>query len=193
MCNCYEYDLAEWEIRELVAHYTLIGRNWRSPVEVLPNQYGEVVVDRGGERTLDDMRWEPGFERWKSLVENKAQRCVVPATRFALSGRSAGLPAWQWFVRPNHKPFMFAGVWTTWHGERGTREAPAASEHRVYSIVSTEANALVQPFDDTMPVILTTAAEVEQWLTGTVQQALALHKSAANDALRLLPEEKKAA
>jgi putative SOS response-associated peptidase YedK len=200
MCNGYEYDIAEWEVRELVERYRLIGRNWRQPVEVLPNRPGEVVVDRRDECALEPMLWglpsliegswltrfrNPEFEPWKPLVENKARRCVVPVTRFAAR--------WRWFARPDHKPFMFAGVWTKWYGDRGTSEAPHVGEHRLYAIMTTEANAVVGAVDDVMPVILSTAAEVEQWLTGSVDEALALQKPAANDVLRLLSDEKKAA
>jgi putative SOS response-associated peptidase YedK len=208
MCNWYEYDLAEWEVRELVKQYTLIGRNWRAPIEVFPNQHGEVVVHRGDECALEYMLWgftpwikgrwltnfhDPELEPWKPLVEDKAQRCVVPATSFSLPCRNAIAAGSRWFVRPNHKPFMFAGVWTKWYGERGTTEAPNVGEHRLYSIMTTEANALVQPIDKAMPVILTTADEVEQWLMGSLHEALALQKPAANDVLKLLPEEMKAA
>lgn len=208
MCNRYEYDLAEWEIRELVEQYTLIGRNWRTPTEVLPNRQGEVVVHRGDECVLEPMLWgftpwirgkwltnfhDPKLEPWKPLIEDTAQRCIVPATSFAVSGGKAGRQGSRWFVRPNHRPFMFAGVWTRWHGDRGTAKAPNVGEHRLFSIMSSEANALVQPIGEAMPVILTTGAEVEQWLTGSMDEALALQKPAANDALKLLPEEMKAA
>jgi putative SOS response-associated peptidase YedK len=60
-------------------------------------------------------------------------------------------------------------------------------------IMTTEANAVVQPVDDVMPVILTTVAEVEQWLTGSVEEALALQRPAADDVIKLLADEKKAA
>jgi putative SOS response-associated peptidase YedK len=89
MCNRYEYDLAEWEIRELVEHYKLTGHSLREPTEVFANGPGMVVVDRGDERALERMLWglsswtegrwlinfrNPEFEPWKSLIENKARR-----------------------------------------------------------------------------------------------------------------------
>lgn len=209
MCNWYEYDLAEWEVRELVERYKLSGLNLGEPTEVFPNGPGVVVVDRGDERALERMLWgltpwierkwlvnfrNPEFEPWTSLIANKALRCVVPATSFAASSRGTGtLARWRWFAQPNRKPFMFAGVWTTWYGDRGTNDAPNVGEHRLYSIMTTEANAIVQPTDDVMPVILTTAAEVEQWLTGSVAEALALQKPAADGVVKLLSDEKKAA
>jgi putative SOS response-associated peptidase YedK len=168
-----------------------------------------VVVDRGDERALERMLWglsswtegrwlinfrNPEFEPWKSLIENKARRCVVPATSFAGSGRdTGGRQRLQWFALRNRRPFMFAGVWTKWRGDRGTNGAPNVGEHRLYSIMTTEANAVVQPVDDVMPVILTTVAEVEQWLTGSVEEALALQRPAADDVIKLLADEKKAA
>jgi putative SOS response-associated peptidase YedK len=209
MCNRYEYDLAEWEIRELVEHYKLTGHSLREPTEVFANGPGMVVVDRGDERVLERMLWglsswtegrwlinfrNPEFEPWKSLIENKARRCVVPATSFAGSGRdTGGRQRLQWFALRNRRPFMFAGVWTKWRGDRGTNGAPNVGEHRLYSIMTTEANAVVQPVDDVIPVILTTVAEVEQWLTGSVEEALALQRPAADDVIKLLADEKKAA
>ena len=44
-----------------------------------------------------------------------------------------------------------------------------------------------------MPVILTTPAEVEQWLRGTAAEALALQKPAAKDVIELVSEKKGAA
>lgn len=209
MCNWYEYDLAEWEVRELVEHYQLSGHNLREPAEVFPNGPGMVVVDRDNGRTLERMLWgltpwidgkwlinfhNPESEPWKSLIENRAQRCVVPATSFAASGHGTGnLARWRWFAQPSRKPFMFAGVWTRWYGDRDTNDVPNVGEHQLYSIMTTEANATVQPIDDVMPVILTTAAEVEQWLAGSVEEALLRQKPVADDVVKLLADEKKAA
>ena len=44
-----------------------------------------------------------------------------------------------------------------------------------------------------MPVVLTTPAEVDQWLQAPMEEALTLQKPAAEDALVMLQEEKKAA
>lgn len=208
MCNWYEYDLAEWEIRELVERYRLAGCNWNEPTHVFPNRPGAVIVDRGDECALEYMLWgltpsikgrwlttfrHPEAEPWMALVENKALRCVVPATKFVLGSTSGNPAGWRWFARPSHKPFMFAGLWTKSHGDRGSNVTPNAGGHLVYSILATEANAVVAPIDDAMPVILTTADEVEQWLKGSPEEALALQKPAANDVVKVLPDEKKAA
>ena len=44
-----------------------------------------------------------------------------------------------------------------------------------------------------MPVLLLTDADVETWLTAPTDEALELQKPAPDDAVIVLPEEKKAA
>jgi hypothetical protein len=44
-----------------------------------------------------------------------------------------------------------------------------------------------------MPVLLLTDADVETWLTAPTDEALTLQKPALDDAVVVLPEEKKAA
>jgi hypothetical protein len=44
-----------------------------------------------------------------------------------------------------------------------------------------------------MPVLLTTAADVECWPEGTRAEALALQKAMPDDVVELMPEEKEAA
>ena len=210
MCNLYEYELQEWEIAHLIEHYRLLGTNWTEAMKVYPNRPGAVVVGRAGERVVVDMLWgltpwgkgtwltnfrNPHLKTWKPLIDKKAQRCVVPATRFAEPDRNISKPVqWRWFARPNRKPFLFAGVWTKWSGDRGTKKVPNVGEHLLYSFMTTDPNAIVEPIhDEAMPVILTTPAEVEQWLRGTAAEALALQKPAANDVIELVSEEKEAA
>jgi putative SOS response-associated peptidase YedK len=43
-------------------------------------------------------------------------------------------------------PFAFAGLWERWHGEEGDVQS--------CSIVRTDANELMRPLQDRMPVIL---------------------------------------
>jgi putative SOS response-associated peptidase YedK len=103
MCNLYEYELQEWEIAHLIEHYKLLGMNWTEAMKVYPNRPGAVVVDRAGERVVVDMLWgltpwgrgtwltnfrNPHLKTWKPLIDRKAQRCVVPATRFAEPDRT---------------------------------------------------------------------------------------------------------
>ena len=61
--------------------------------------------------------------------------------------------------------------------------------------MTTEPNAVVEPIHQkAMPVMLMTPEDVEQWLQGgTVGDALKMQKGAPDDAVIVLPEEKKAA
>jgi putative SOS response-associated peptidase YedK len=61
---------------------------------------------------------------------------------------------------------VFAGVWTTWRGTRGTKANPVEGEHQLFGFLTTDANNIVRAIHlKAMPVILTTPAEIEQWMT----------------------------
>ena len=71
---------------------------------------------------------------------------------------------------------------------------PHVARHTLYGFLTTDPNELVKPVHpDAMPVVLTTPAEVDQWLHAPVEEALTLHKPAAEDVLEIAPDEKKAA
>jgi putative SOS response-associated peptidase YedK len=107
---------------------------------------------------------------------------------------------WRWFTRADKLLFFFfAGIWRPWTGDRGTKKTPNVGDHTLFSIMTTEPNAVVEPVhEQAMPVILMTAADnVDRWLNGnSVEHALAMQKPAANDAFVVGPPvkpEKKAA
>ena len=61
-----------------------------------------------------------------------------------------------------------AGSWTPWRAVRGPKSAPIEGEHELFGFLTTEPNAVVAPIHPkAMPVILTTAAEVDLWLGQT--------------------------
>jgi hypothetical protein len=50
--------------------------------------------------------------------------------------------------------FAFAGICTTFNGDRGTKSKPITGPHQVYGFLTTEANALVKPIHPkAMPVM----------------------------------------
>ena len=63
------------------------------------------------------------------------------------------------------KPFAFAGLWDRWHGPDGDVESCC--------ILTTDANKLVRPIHDRMPVILD-PRHFERWLDAKDQDAEAL-------------------
>jgi putative SOS response-associated peptidase YedK len=85
-----------------------------------------------------------------------------------------------------HRPlFAFAGLWASWRGARGS--APVEGEHQLFGFMTTEANAIVAPIHPkAMPVILTTPAEVDQWLSADIGEALALQRPLRDCALKVV-------
>jgi putative SOS response-associated peptidase YedK len=71
-----------------------------------------------------------------------------------------------WFALNESRPlFSFAGIWTTFHGDRGTKSKPVPGPHQVYGFLTTAPNAVVEPIHPkAMPVILTTDEEHDVWM-----------------------------
>jgi len=227
MCNLYTYKMSAEEMRALKLHFQFYGTTWteweerqrrrNEPIEdVYPNQRAPVVVLQDGEPVVrEDMLW--GFPKYKPAANwgtnfrtlknnqwklwlDREHRCIVPATAFAEPDKTTpkGAMMWRWFTRADKLPFFFAGIWRPWTGDRGTKKTAKIGDHTLFSIMTTEPNAAVEPVhDQAMPVLLMTAEDVDRWLTGkSVEDALAMQKPAPDDALVVGPPvkpEKKAA
>jgi putative SOS response-associated peptidase YedK len=51
-----------------------------------------------------------------------------------------------WFALDDNRPlFAFAGIWTTFNGDRGTKSKPMSGPHQVYGFLTTPPNAIVAP------------------------------------------------
>jgi putative SOS response-associated peptidase YedK len=118
-------------------------------------------------------------------------RCIVPASMFAEPDRNTSKPVVnRWFASADGLPFFFAGIWREWQGDRGTKKEPNVGLHRLYAFLTTEPNGVVEPIHNkAMPVMLMTAADVERWLTGTLDEALELQKPAADEAVVVRKEK----
>jgi putative SOS response-associated peptidase YedK len=79
----------------------------------------------------------------------KRRRCLIPASGFYEWKKDPdGNAKTPMYIRmADEKPFAFAGLWETWHGDEG-------SELRSCTIITTEPNELVRPIHNRMPVIL---------------------------------------
>ena len=66
-----------------------------------------------------------------------------------------------WFALNEDRPlFAFAGIWTAFNGDRGTKSKSVPGPHQVYGFLTTEANAVVKPIHaEALPMILTTDEE----------------------------------
>jgi putative SOS response-associated peptidase YedK len=212
MCNLYSELKGQAAIRaEARAMYDRTGNIQPMPA-IFPDMLAPVVrKGADGERELVMLRWglpsppqyvkgidcgvtnvrnvaSPHWRRWTGF----ANRCVVPATSFCEPSTHpdprTGKKVWHWFALSEERPlFFFAGFWTTWRGVRGTWKERIDADHQLFGFLTTEANADVfAVHEKAMPAILTTSEEIELWMTGPIQDALALQRPLPDGAVRIV-------
>ena len=83
------------------------------------------------------------------------RRCLIPADGFYEWARSESSKSPYYISFADHRPFAFAGLWDRWEKEGQIVES--------CTIIVTEANDLMRPIHDRMPVILA-SEDYDQWL-----------------------------
>lgn len=117
----------------------------------------------------------------------RKRRCLIPADGFFEWKTEDGTKQPYFIHKPGRAPFAFAGLWESWESEDGTPVETC-------TIITTEANGLLKPLHDRMPVILGTD-DFAKWLdpkTIEVKKLDALFRPLPEDALRLYPVTPKA-
>ncbi len=161
---------------------------------IAPTQMIPVVLEQSGDRIIEALRWGliPSWAkdesigskminaRAETLAEKpsfrdafKHKRCIIPASGFyEWQKQATGAKQPFYFRMKEREVFGFAGLYEEWL-DRETGE-----QIETFTIITTEANEVLEPIHERMPVILKTS-DYEQWLdekekdTGKLQKLLA--------------------
>jgi putative SOS response-associated peptidase YedK len=213
MCNLYSETKGQQAIRQFTRAMRDATGNLPLLPAIFPDTMAPVVRNApDGVRELALLRWgmptppafvkgpidpgvtnirnvgSPHWRRWLG-PEN---RCLVPATSFCEPTEkpdpATGKKIWTWFARDESRPlFVFAGIWCTWRGTRGTKANPLEGEHALYGFLTTSPNDVVKPVHSkAMPVILTTPDECETWLKAPAKIALERQRPLPNKMLQIV-------
>ena len=205
MCNLYSHTKGQQAITELANAMRDRTGNLMPMTGIFPDYPAPIVRNaQDGVRELSLARWgmpgppqfgglpitnirnvkSPHWRRWLGV----GNRCVVPWTSFCEYADTKPKKTPTWFALNEHRPLaFFAGIWTTWHGTRGTKANPVEGEHTLFGFLTTDANAEVAPIHPkAMPVILTTAEEVNAWLTLPTAEALELQRPLLDGMLQIV-------
>jgi len=102
----------------------------------------------------------------------KGRRCLVPVDGFYEWRRERGVKQPYAFALKSREPMALAGLWENW------KDSATGQWVRSFTVLTTEANALIAPLHERMPVIVP-QKDWELWLSG----------AEASDLLTPLPAE----
>ena len=208
MCNHYRQAIIKgetipgWSIDQF-SEIKIPTRFHNLPQDVYPDRDGLLIRLVDGKPEVEAMRWgfppPPNADSyyvtnvrntkstfWKPWLKVD-HRCLVPVAQFTEPDPEKPKPrAERWFARPDGAPMFFAGIWRTWDGDRGPKSKPVSGPHLLFSFLTCEPNAVVEPIHPkAMPVILS-PADAMTWLTAPPAEAIELQKPAPDDAIVLL-------
>jgi putative SOS response-associated peptidase YedK len=187
MCGRFS---ATFSFREIKLRWNLQGDlSFEPRYNIAPSQSVPVIVkgEQGNEAKL--MKWglvpswapDPSIgnrminARAETLLERPSfrklvsqQRCLIPADGFYEWRREGKWKIPVWIHLKNKEPFAFLGLWDSW------LNVELGDVVHTFTIITTEANSLLRPIHNRMPVVYD-AAMGRQWLEhsyGTFQMSL---------------------
>jgi putative SOS response-associated peptidase YedK len=126
----------------------------------------------------------------------RGQRCIIPATSFDDPNWESGKNQWWNFRRANGEPWSLAGLWNTWIDrdtgdvhESYTMLTLNADHHPLMSRIHKPDPKLPPDQQDKRSVIPIDKGDVDLWLAGTVEEAMALLKLTSVEKFDAKPAE----
>lgn len=213
MCNLYSLTKGQQAIRDLARVLFDYTGNLPSMPGIFPD-YSAPIVRNGNEgRELVMARWgmptpafalkgrksdsgitnvrntgSPHWRRWLGVES----RCLVPFSSFSENEALAdGTHPPVWFALDETRPLaFFAGIWTRWTSVRKVKEGETTND--IFAFLTTDANKEVGAVHPkAMPVILTTQAEFDTWLSAPASEALKLQRPLADGSLKIVARGEK--
>jgi putative SOS response-associated peptidase YedK len=179
---CGRFSLSKRELVEITSFLDAViddedAALYKPRYNVAPSDTCLIVQPDRGRRKLVRAAWGlPGGPTGDKLVINARaetvaekpmfrdalarRRCVVPADGFFEWTGSKGRRRPIWYHAPNGQLVLFAGLWE-----------PRADGTPAFTIVTTEANPLVAPVHDRMPVVLQ-RSDLDAWLNSPREDLL---------------------
>ena len=207
MCNLYSLTTNHQAILRLFRVLPNRAAHTEPRDAIFPGHIAPVVrMSEDGERELVNLSW--GFvlqqkgkapRRVTNTRDDKAKsspfwresfnqrRCLVPVSCFA-EPKEVTPATWHWFaLRGNEaRPlFAFAGLWRHHSGPIKNGGEPVKLD--VYSFMTTTPNKLVGSINhERMPVLLSSEAEYDQWMSGTPDEAFQLIREYPSEQMRMV-------
>lgn len=181
MCGRYT---AKWDLQAFSGHFETPTPLFAANYNIAPQSDVPIVRLNRGERETAIVRWGliPSWakspEEFNANLFNarsetvrekpafkgalKIRRCLIPTSGFYEWQRLENSKQPYFFHHAESDPFAFAGLWERWEGFSGR-------VLETCTILTTEANNLVRPVHDRMPVILN-AKDYDEWLDHDIKQ-----------------------
>jgi putative SOS response-associated peptidase YedK len=213
MCNLYSLTKGQAAIRELTRAMEDRTGNLPPLPGIFPDYPAPIVRNGAGGRELAMARWgmpspvfalkgrktDPGITNVRNVSSphwrrwlGPDSRCVVPFTSFSeYETLASGEKQPVWFALSDDRPIAcFAGIWTRWTSVRKLKEGETTND--LFAFLTTDANAEVGAIHPkAMPVILTSAEEIDTWLEAPSKDALQLQRPLPDGSLRIVARGEK--